>query len=253
MQNAGDPHGGSADPGAHGLDPSGPFGPFGPFDLSDPIGAFDAVILAGGRATRLGGQSKPMVLVGGRRLIDHALDAAAGARRTVVVGPSGLATPPVLTAQEDPPWGGPVAGVDAGLRALDQAATRDGRAALVLLLACDVPAAHLLVARLVAAARAAVADGLDGAQVVDADGRHQPLLGVYRRALLDRSLAELAASVGVRDAALRRLLAGARLRAVPDDADDAADADTWAEVGRLDAKHTHATDSSAPHPGPAAP
>jgi molybdopterin-guanine dinucleotide biosynthesis protein A len=204
--------------------------------LSQTDGAFDAVVLAGGRAARLGGSSKPDVLVAGRRLLDHALDAAAGARRTVVVGPAGLATEPVLSAQEDPPHGGPVAGVEAGLAALDRAADDAGepRAPLVLLLACDVPLARHVVVHLLAVAAAAVADGLDGAQVVDSGGRPQPLLGVYRRGLLTDAVAGLAARGGTRDAAIRRLLADAHLREVRDVVGHAADADTWDDVRRLD-------------------
>lgn len=198
---------------------------------------FDAVILAGGRAARLGGRSKPDVLVAGRRLLDHALDAASGACRTVVVGPSGLAAAPALSAQEEPPQGGPVAGIEAGLRALDRSADQAGapRAPIVLLLACDVPLARHVVARLLSAASEAVAEGLDGAQVIDATGRSQPLLGAYRRGLLTEALAGLTAAGGVRGVAVRRLLAGARLREVIDAVGHAADADTWDDVARLDA------------------
>ncbi|MEL3949629.1 NTP transferase domain-containing protein, partial [Streptomyces sp. LNU-CPARS28] len=47
--------------------------------------AFDAVVLAGGRAARLGGADKPGVRVGGRALLDRVLAACAGAGTTVVV------------------------------------------------------------------------------------------------------------------------------------------------------------------------
>ena len=212
-----------------------------PVDPSGP--AFDALILAGGRAARIGGRSKPDVLVGGRRLLDHALDAAAGARLTVVVGPAALVAEAalvgalVLTTQEDPPHGGPVAGIEAGLRALDAAAHRaDATAAPpVLLLACDVPLARHIVGRLLTLAFEAIALGLDGAHVIDRTGRSQPLLGAYRRGLLTTSLAGLTATGGTRDIAVRRLLAGARLREVLDDVGHAYDADTWEDVARLDA------------------
>ena len=71
--------------------------------LSAPVPRHDAVILAGGRATRLGGTAKPLVEVAGRTLLQSALDAASGADRIVVVGP--VPVPPgVLRPVEDPPF-----------------------------------------------------------------------------------------------------------------------------------------------------
>lgn len=193
----------------------------------------DAVVLAGGGARRLGGVSKAEVTVGGRALLDHVLEAAAGARAVVVVGPPALGRPGVLLTSEDPPGGGPVAGLAAGLDALDSDARARGvpPAALVLVLACDVP----LVARAVPHLVTAALDGRhDGAQLVDAAGRRQPLVAVYRRASLDAGLAGLAARGGARDASVRALVAGMTLVEVLDDA-AAADADTWEDVRRLDA------------------
>ncbi|WP_204250989.1 NTP transferase domain-containing protein, partial [Saezia sanguinis] len=46
----------------------------------------DVIVLAGGRASRMGGVDKPGLVVGGRSMLETAL-AAAGAGRTVVVGP----------------------------------------------------------------------------------------------------------------------------------------------------------------------
>ena len=83
------------------------------------IAEFDAIVLAGGRGSRLGGVSKPGVTVGGRRLLDIALAAVASARQVVVVGdlpvPDG-----VRLTREDPPFGGPVAGVAAGFEFLPE-------------------------------------------------------------------------------------------------------------------------------------
>ncbi|WP_329021309.1 DUF6457 domain-containing protein [Streptomyces sp. NBC_00690] len=80
--------------------------------------AFDAIVLAGGRAQRLGGADKPGLSVGGRTLLDRVLAACRGARRTVVVGGRRGTERPVVWAQENPPGGGPVAALDAGLRQL---------------------------------------------------------------------------------------------------------------------------------------
>lgn len=183
---------------------------------------FDAVVLAGGRGRRLGG-NKPEVRVGGRALLDHALAAVASAGQIVVVGPPALARPGIPTVLEDPPDGGPVAGLAAGLAFLET----DG---LVAVLACDVPRAGSALPALLAAASAA---DVDGSRLVSADGRPQHLVAVYRADALGRALAALQTAHG---AAMHRLVDGLHLVDVPDPADAAADADTWADVERLDAE-----------------
>ncbi|WP_460750573.1 NTP transferase domain-containing protein, partial [Myceligenerans cantabricum] len=86
----------------------------------------DAIVLAGGRASRLDGAAKPALVSDGVPLLHLALDAAGGARRTAVVGPDDLAAPiaahptahrTVLT-REDPPFGGPAAAIAAALKTL---------------------------------------------------------------------------------------------------------------------------------------
>ncbi|MEE6294661.1 molybdenum cofactor guanylyltransferase [Georgenia wangjunii] len=207
---------------------------------------FDAVVLAGGTARRLGGASKPDVELSGRRLLDHALDATAGARRTVVVAPASVAVPPgVLRTLEDPPHGGPVAGIAAGLDALESAGTTDGGApapaplpALVLVLACDVPGAAGAVPGLVRAALASPG----GACLVDADGRRQWLVGVYRRAALRTRLAALA---GGRDVGVRALLGDLPLAEVRARGSESTDVDTWSDLAAL-ARAEEAPDDGSP-------
>lgn len=183
---------------------------------------YDAVVLAGGEGRRLGGVSKGEVRVGGRPLLDRALDAVAGARRRVVVGPDELARPGVVTTLEDPPLGGPVAGIEAGLAHLADAD-------VVVVLACDVPRAGDVVPALLGAL--AAAPDADAAMATDADGRRQPLLAAYRRGALADALATLGTA---RDAAVRALVAGMRVAEVP--AGHAADdTDTWQDVAAFDA------------------
>ncbi|TFB83772.1 hypothetical protein E3O44_18130 [Cryobacterium algoricola] len=87
-------------------------------------GPIDLIVLAGGRGSRLGGAVKPAVEVAGRTLLSRVLDARTLARRVVIVGPvsarvaAGPEASGVLWALEDPPFGGPVAGIAAGLAAL---------------------------------------------------------------------------------------------------------------------------------------
>lgn len=79
---------------------------------SDPTSTVGAIVLTGGRASRLGGVDKARLAVAGRPMVEAVLGAAravAGPVRTV--GPGG-------DTREDPPHSGPVAGIAAGLRAL---------------------------------------------------------------------------------------------------------------------------------------
>jgi molybdopterin-guanine dinucleotide biosynthesis protein A len=204
---------------------------------------YDAVVLAGGRGRRLGHARKPEVRVAGRSLLDRVLDATREATRVVVVGPPGLSRPGIRTVLEDPPDGGPVAGLDAGVRALDD--EPGGRPDRVLVLACDVPlAAEAVPALLVAARRAPAADV---AWAVDAEGRGQPLLALYRRDSLVAALERRRADGGVRDCSVRRLVAGLSVAPVEAAADATADVDTWqavADLARTLRRRTPVTDAT---------
>lgn len=92
------------------------------------MNAYDAIVLAGGAARRLGGADKPGVRVGGRALLDRVLAACAGARVTVVVAEPRPTARPVVWAREDPPGGGPLAALGAGVRALEAARAETLRA-----------------------------------------------------------------------------------------------------------------------------
>ncbi|MFE6971906.1 molybdenum cofactor guanylyltransferase [Isoptericola sp. NPDC057653] len=213
-----------------------------PGPAPEPQDGFDAVVLAGGRATRLGGVPKPTVVLDGATLLDRALAATRDAARTVVVGPDAAvpAGRDVLVAREDPPFGGPVAGLDAGLRALDRAhdRARSPHAAptWVLVLAVDVPrateAVPLLRAAVAPAAEPAAEPAVDGAFLVRA-GHAQWLVGAYRRDALRRALDALSGAEGLTGLPVRRLVAGLACREVPDVDGVSADVDTWDDVRRL--------------------
>lgn len=132
---------------------------------------FEAVVLAGGSARRLGGADKPALLVGERTLLDRVLGAVSPAR-TFVVGPRRRSAYDVTWLQETPPGGGPVAGLAAALPYVT--------APLVAVLAADLP---FLDAATITRLVDAVGDH-DGALLVDADGRDQLLVGVWRTAAL---------------------------------------------------------------------
>lgn len=179
--------------------------------------SFAVIVLAGGAARRLGGVHKPALELGGRSLLDHVLAGLPPKTRTVVVGLPQPAGPAVTFTREDPPGGGPVAGVAAGLAHV--------REEVVVLLAGDMPFAAPAVPVLVSAV--VESSTLDGVLLVDPEGREQPLAGAYRSEALRRRLREIGEPAG---ASLRRLLAGLSLRRLPDGGGWTLDCDTWADV-----------------------
>ncbi|SKB04550.1 molybdenum cofactor guanylyltransferase [Aeromicrobium choanae] len=123
---------------------------------------FHAIVLAGGRASRLGGIDKVLVPVDGRPLLARAIDAVAGAGAIAVVGPRrdlDLGRE-VVWVREDPPFAGPAHAVAAGLAAL-----APGEDDEVLVLAADHVRPDLLVA--------ALRDGTGNRVAVDPSGRRQ--------------------------------------------------------------------------------
>ncbi|WP_052866285.1 DUF6457 domain-containing protein [Streptomyces niger] len=208
---------------------------------------YDTIVPAGGAARRLGGADKPALAVGGRSLLDRVLAACPDAARTVVVGPERPTARPVVTTREDPPGAGPVAALDAGLR--------HTTAGTVLVLSADLP---FLTRATVDALLTAVAEPddaspcseparVDGALLVDADGRDQPLVAAYRAEALRGALETLrTAHGGLAGLPLRALLAELTVRRVRDDTATASyDCDTWEALSAARARireHGHVLD-----------
>jgi len=194
-------------------------------------GTIHGIVLAGGTGERLGRVSKADIVLGRRRLLDRVLDglrpAVDGA--LVVVAPDSVQVPAgCLRALEDPPGGGPLAGVAAGLAVLP---APTGAGELVLVCGVDTPGVGALAGRLVQAL--AGNPGHDGAVAVGGEPEpyRQYLQALYRR---DR-LAGLLGRVPVRDRGVTRTLRVLDLVevAVPADAcrdlDSPADLAWWAD------------------------
>ena len=143
-----------------------------------------------------------------------------GASPIVVVGPERAVDPEladgVVWAREDPPGGGPVAGLAAGLALVDND--------FVAVLAVDQPG---VTASTIDRLRAA-ADG-GGAVLVDADGRRQWLIGVWRVAALRAALPARPDGASLRS--VLTPLAPAEVAALPGEAldvDTPEDLEGWA-------------------------
>jgi molybdopterin-guanine dinucleotide biosynthesis protein A len=211
---------------------------------------FDAIILAGGRSSRLGGAPKSGLIFDGATLLERSLRAADAAGHIVVVGPDPGDLPNgVLSCLEEPRFAGPAAAIAAGLGAL--AASRAGRPGaaaappFVLVLACDMPRA----ATAVSALREALAgvpggDRTDGVMAVASDGRKQPLVGLYSTAALQRCASDAARRGSLENASVFALLARLDVREVSVPPGSTDDVDTWGDAAAL------GVSGVIPNPGP---
>ena len=183
-----------------------------------------AVVLAGWTAALMDGIDKASIELGGVTLLERALAATISAPEVVVVGSELPTSRPVTFTREDPAGGGPAAGLLAGLDRFSR--TPD----LVCVLAVDMPKVNAgTVARLTWAVEADPA--VDGAWLVDADGREQPLAAVYRTTAL--AAARPASREDEHGLPVRRLLAGLRMVPVAPVGDETRDVDTWADLRDL--------------------
>lgn len=187
-----------------------------------------AIVVGGGGGERLGGVSKPDLTLGGVRLIDRVCDAlleACGAGCVAVVPPAVRVPDSVLRTLEDPPGGGPLAGIDAGLAALGAPAD-----AWVVVVSVDCPGIADVLAALLDEPLGDRCEGriLRGGVPEPFD---QYLMGVYRVGALRRVIDEAVARRGsVRGMGVRRVLRALALERVDVSADVCRDVDTPEDV-----------------------
>lgn len=142
------------------------------------------------------GRDKATLAVGGRTLLELTLQRVPPQVAVVVAGPHvPLGRGGVTFVQEDPPGGGPVAGLDA---ALAHVTTPD-----LVLLATDLPLVGDVPSRL-ASELVAAPETVDAVLLAGADGRAQQLCAAYRVDALRRAIASLPT---VTDAAMRDVVA----------------------------------------------
>ncbi|HEY4153098.1 MAG TPA: NTP transferase domain-containing protein [Pseudolysinimonas sp.] len=189
---------------------------------------FDAVVLSGGRASRLGGVAKAGLEFQGVPLLQRAIDACDGAQWVVVVGDGAPGLPQaVRVVREAPAFAGPAAALGAGIAAL----ARGGAPELVLVLACDMPSVADVVGDLLAAA--AAAPTMDGVMATDESGRAQYLAAVYRVTPLGAALRKHEHGSGLDGLSMRALLSDLRLAELTAPRGSTADIDDWDDAERL--------------------
>lgn len=188
----------------------------------------DAVVLAGGRSSRLGSVPKSTLIYEHHTLLERTLAAVGVARHTVIVGdPTVLPRHPhVLLVREDPPYGGPASGIAAGVAAL--AAANSAQSDYTIVLACDMPHAAAAIAVLVDALTGGV--HTDGVIARDEEHHLQPLAAIYKTAALVSALTPQRLSGGLNGLSVFRLIGALNLTAIGVPERSTADVDTWVDA-----------------------
>ena len=146
---------------------------------SPPV-QWTALVLAGGRGSRLGNDDKAAITLGGTSALDHLLASLPRSVPVVIAGPKHPTQRPVTFRQEKPIHGGPVAGIASALEAVSTPVTA--------LLAVDMPWAGGLMEHLIAEFASCDAAAL---VPVDRSGFRQPLCAVVRTEALRGALRQL--------------------------------------------------------------
>ena len=190
---------------------------------------YAAIILAGGRSSRLGGTSKATLRSGGEPLLEVVLDAVREARTRVVVG-EGPVPDDVILTQEEPRYAGPAAAVVAGLAAV---LSTGSAPAWCMVLACDLPGAREGVPLLLYAVETTLgaerSGGRDGWCLTDDSGRRQWLFSIVRTEALERAAHEMGDPTG---APMGRLFSHLDLKEIAAPAWVTADVDSWDDAQR---------------------
>lgn len=186
-----------------------------------------ALVLCGGESSRFAGGDKTRADLGGLPLLTRLVAGLPGDWQVVCVGAPRPVGRAVTWAREEPPGGGPVAGIAAGIAA--------ARSPYVVLVAGDLPFAAAAAPALVAALEAA-GPSVDGARALDEGGEPQALLAAYRLAPLTTAV-----PADARDRGVRRTLASLTCIDVKVPAHACWDVDTEADLQRAAAHARAAT------------
>lgn len=211
---------------------------------------FDAIIVAGGRGSRMGGISKPLLEHHGETLLEHSLNAVREAQCIAVVGAHALAKAVarymenapadqrVVITREYPSYAGPAAAVAAGRAALDDGPDEEdtqwptNSTDITVVLASDLLEPTPVVTQLLANIAQTSAD-IDAWVPQDASGALQPLSCAIRTSALREAIRSASAAHGsLENASMMRLLATVQMERLKLPDVDFSDVDTPMDAGK---------------------
>lgn len=177
------------------------------------------IVLTGGTGRRLGGADKASLDVTGESLLDHVLRSLPAAMPVIVSGDPIATCRDVEFIREDPPGGGPAAGVAAAISLV--------RTPLIGLLAVDMPWGAAPLGRALDELR--TTSDADAVVTMGEDGRHQLLCSAWRT---DALRTAVGTAGDLHDRPMRDLVALVRVRALATNEDDLDDIDTPDDLAR---------------------
>ncbi|MFE4952045.1 molybdenum cofactor guanylyltransferase [Leifsonia sp. NPDC056665] len=176
------------------------------------------IVIAGGRSSRFG-SDKLLAEIDGRTLLQRTMEAVSGCATVVLVSATNETLPRgVVTVSEYPRWGGPCAGIAAGVAALPEETSE------TLIVSADLARPALAVAALHA---------IESGVLADQDGNAQWLLARVPVAALRAQLAELDATGGTAGRPARALIGHLGLPIVRAHRDAVADIDERHDLERV--------------------
>jgi molybdenum cofactor guanylyltransferase len=160
---------------------------------------WSAIVLTGGTSRRFG-SDKSQALLANHSLLDEILLALPAGLQVVVVGPEKKRLVRVVSmTQEAPAFGGPVAGIAAGLEIVETE--------LVAIIATDMPFVVPILLQLINQ----LSEEFDAVMPVDPTGFRQPLSAIYRAKSLRKAIESLGEPQGK---SMRNLVALLKVREV---------------------------------------
>jgi molybdopterin-guanine dinucleotide biosynthesis protein A len=191
-----------------------------------------AIILTGGTSRRFG-SDKSRALLASHSLLDEIFLALPPDLPVIVVGPEPInVVRTVIVTREQPAFGGPVAGIAAGLEIVETE--------LVAIIATDMPFVVPMLLQLIKE----LSEEFDAAMPVDDAGFRQPLSAIYKVKSLRKAFARLGDPQGQ---SMRNLVALLKVREVPvlgDFENQLLDVDTPADLYRAVAFSKQMKDNS---------
>lgn len=178
---------------------------------------WSAIILSGGKNQRFGSEKSEAILES-KTILEEIIDKIPPEVEVVVVGPEPISiSRSICITREAPPFGGPVAGIAAGLKLI--------QSEYVAIIATDMP----FVISIIESIATQITDEFDCFIPIDTNGYRQPLAAIYKTLSLHKAMQKLEQIDGT---SMKRLISNLKIREIQTTSDLLIDIDTKEDLIR---------------------